>query len=637
MAFTRVQGGSNSFGGGTQTTLAVTISAVGSGNCICGLLTWDNGTGATLSSVTDDKGNSYNRETTVLDTTDNQNTAAFSRTNITNAPTVITATFSVGADSLVMVLDEFSGGSTTSADERDGSAHGGQFQSSPGTGTDAVTSGTFTTSTNGDLIWGGSNNSNGTGAFATEGTGFTQGTRVTGPFSITCQTEYRTQSTAGSGTAATFTEAANTPLTTFMIAVKPAGGATAAPFIPGDTSIPQTQVPPLSLRSWAWSYNQNLIAQDVFPPGRIGVLYDDPSRGYLPAGQTWTWQYNLNLVAKDVLPPGRQSFERPQPVWWYRDWTQNLLLSTLAITIQRPFNQYDWPLPRVAVQPDRSQTENLVLTTLLSRDAFPPGKSHYDLPPQVTWSRGWTQNLLLSTLAVTVQTPFNQYNWPLTQRASQPDRTQTENLVLTTLLGQDSLPPGQQRTEVPPPVSWRRDWTQSLVLSTLAGQDRLPVGVVSNRVIVAAPEQRSWTQNLLSSTLTPIIQTPLNQYDWPLPIRPATLGQTWTLNLLLSTLAPPVVLPLSQYDWPVPQRASQPNRSFASSFNLNLIAQDQLPFRQNDWPLPRGYYYPLSVKSVSGVNPNLFPPPPPPIVTGELRNPPFIGQTTGQMMTWGTW
>jgi len=114
-------------------------------------------------------------------------------------------------------------------------------------------------------------------------------------------------------------------------------------------------------------------------------------------------------------------------------------------------------------------------------------------------------------------------------------------------------------------------------------------------------------------------------------------GQTWVLNLLLTTLAPPSRLPFNQYDWPLTQRFAQPDRSFVRSFNLNLIGQDQLPFRQSDWPLPRGYYYPLSVKDVQGLNLNLFPPPPPQVITGELRNPPFIGQSIGQMMTWGRW
>lgn len=565
MAFTRVQGGGIDRSGSINSTASVTLGAtVGNGNCICGYVSWDTSTGANLSSVTDDKGNTYNLESAATDTGNNQSMGAFSRTNITNAPQTITATLSVGADSFSVLLDEFSGGSTTSADERDGAAHGGQWQSSPGTAADGVTSGTFTTSVNGDLLWGGTVVPPST-QIASNGTAFSTGTQQTGPF-YSGQSEYRTQATAGSGTAATFTQATNNSRLTFLISIKPLSGAAAAPFIPTDVSVLRVQSTPL--RSWAWAYNLNLIGQDVLPAGRKGQSYDLSPRGYSPPGKTWTWQYNLSLVGQDVLPPGKQSFERPKPIGWYREWTQNLLLSTLVVSVQRPFNQY---------------------------------------------------------------------NWPLTQRVPQPDRTQVESLVLTTLLGQDAFPPGRQRTERPEPVSWRRDWTQSLILSTLLGQDVLPPGVVSSRVIVPDPWRRDWSQNLLLSTLAPVIQTPLNQYDWPVPARLAVPGPTWTLNLLLSTLAPIGPVPFNQYDWPVPQRVSQPDRSFSRSFNLNLIGQDQLPFRQTEWPVPRGYYYPPSVKDVMGVNPNLFPPPPPPVFTGVLRNPPFIGNSTGQMSTSGVW
>src|SRR5262245_6885655 len=151
MAWARVQGNQNYVQGSTA-SVAVTLSAVGSGNAVCGAVTWDN-TAVTLTSVTDNQSNTYNVETTIIDTTDNQKSAAFSRTNITNGPTTITANFSGSVGFHGIIADEFSGGSNSSTDERDGSAHGGQFQSSPGTGTDGITSGNFTTSVDGDLIY----------------------------------------------------------------------------------------------------------------------------------------------------------------------------------------------------------------------------------------------------------------------------------------------------------------------------------------------------------------------------------------------------------------------------------------------------------------------------------------------------
>lgn len=228
MAWARVQGGTFNNPTGS-TTAAVTISAIGSGNGICGLIGFD-GTSVTINSVADDQGNTYNVETIVRDAGGPTSACAFSRTNITNAPTTITVTFSASIGFRKLLVDEFSGGSTASTDERDGAAHGGQLQSSPGTGTDAITSGTFTTSNDGDLLWGGCIGPNST-TNPTAGTSFSNGAAETTDYSG--KTEYRVQATAGSGTAATFTQAANTDRMTFLIALKPAGGA--APTTPKST------------------------------------------------------------------------------------------------------------------------------------------------------------------------------------------------------------------------------------------------------------------------------------------------------------------------------------------------------------------------------------------------------------------
>lgn len=222
MAFARVQGNSG-YNSATGSSIAVTISAVGSGNAICGFASWDTGTAnAVCTSVDDDKGNTYNLETAVDDSPTGR-VVAFSRTNITNAPTVITAHFNLSPDFRAILVDEFSGGSTASSDERDGTAHGGLHQASPGTGTDAITSGTFTTAVNGDLLWGCSEGGN-TTAVASNGTSFSTGTQHTTDYAK--QTEFRTQATAGAGTAATFTQGTDTNRITFLIAIKPqAGGA----------------------------------------------------------------------------------------------------------------------------------------------------------------------------------------------------------------------------------------------------------------------------------------------------------------------------------------------------------------------------------------------------------------------------
>lgn len=229
MAFARVQG--NSFNGTVgATTAPVTLAGtVGSGNGVKGGVSWANGAGITLTSVTDDKGNSYALETEKLDTAEGQKSCAFSRDNITNAPITITANFSGSAGFRKIIVDEFSGGSTASTDERDGTAHGGQYQSSPGTGTDGITSGTFTTGANGSLLYGVCFGAPAT-TLASNGTSFSTGTQNNTDYAG--QSEYRVQATAGAGTAATFTQASNIGRMTFLIATKaPAAGGIAIPIL----------------------------------------------------------------------------------------------------------------------------------------------------------------------------------------------------------------------------------------------------------------------------------------------------------------------------------------------------------------------------------------------------------------------
>lgn len=221
MAWARVQGNVSTESPTGSATKSVTFgAAVGSSNAVLGLVSWDNTGGNSLTSVTDDKGNTYNLETLVVDTINNQRNQAFSRTNITNAPITVTANFAASIGFAAILADEFSGASVASTDERDGSAHGGQTQAAPGTGADAITSGTFTTATDGNLLYGAVMVGNGLTP-PSSGTGFSTGISA----SLTdyaVASEYRTQTTAGSGTAATFTQAANKDNTTFLISLKPA-------------------------------------------------------------------------------------------------------------------------------------------------------------------------------------------------------------------------------------------------------------------------------------------------------------------------------------------------------------------------------------------------------------------------------
>ncbi|HMH95641.1 MAG TPA: hypothetical protein VK577_03560 [Bradyrhizobium sp.] len=227
MAITRVQG--NAAGAGSGASLGVTLgAAVGSGNSVCGWVSWGQNGTTNLSSVTDDKGNTYTISDRLADAVNAQAGAMFFLGNITNAPTVITANFSPSQSFLQIGADEYSGvlAATNSSDGH----HVAAAVQTGSTATDFLSSGNFTTAVNGDLIYGVTiDTSNAT--LASTGTGYTQ--RQTNINQVDTTSEDKVQSTAGS-VAATFTTSnAGSRYITFAVAIQPAAaGGTPTPYNP---------------------------------------------------------------------------------------------------------------------------------------------------------------------------------------------------------------------------------------------------------------------------------------------------------------------------------------------------------------------------------------------------------------------
>lgn len=210
MAYTFVQG--NASGGfGAVTARGVTLtSTVGVGNTILGMVTY--ASTDSITSITDDKSNTYTIIDTDTNTPDGSKQTSFWLLNITNSPQTITANFSIASVSTQIVVDEFSGVSASAVID----AHAITVQTSPGTGTDGVSSGSIVTSSNGDLIWAAVVDQHSTSPTISAGTGFTTGTNAA-PF-LKSVSEYQTQSTAGS-IAATFTTTVNEAMMVCVVAV----------------------------------------------------------------------------------------------------------------------------------------------------------------------------------------------------------------------------------------------------------------------------------------------------------------------------------------------------------------------------------------------------------------------------------
>ena len=209
------------------TTVALTIPAVGNNNLIVGMVVYGGGTGSPT--VADDKGNTYTVIDVKNDATDAVTAAVFYKEGITNAPTVITATF-INNWFRRLTVSEYSGIATTSAID----GHIGALrQPPPAAGANNIVSGNITTTFDGDLIYGGVIDNPGSGTVSyTAGTSpiaFTQRVNSSaGGVVLSLVAEDFRQTTAGT-IQTTFGQSATTNCMVWAVAFKDAGGAAPTP------------------------------------------------------------------------------------------------------------------------------------------------------------------------------------------------------------------------------------------------------------------------------------------------------------------------------------------------------------------------------------------------------------------------
>lgn len=223
MAWTKLTSGSaNTLGSNTQLT-AVSGSAVAIGDLVCVAATPGQDAGGVPASgvVTDSLGNTYTNAGRVSDGTNHQLIETwYSVVTVAGTPTVkiqynpTPGTTPAGNCSLN--VDPFTGSDASSTS--DGS--NAQVQASPGTVADALSSNTFTTTVNGDLLYGATVDTQTGGDPGVHGTGFSDATASGG---VVIRSEYKTQVTAAAGTAVTFTATTGTDrFITSGFAMKPA-------------------------------------------------------------------------------------------------------------------------------------------------------------------------------------------------------------------------------------------------------------------------------------------------------------------------------------------------------------------------------------------------------------------------------
>jgi hypothetical protein len=431
--------------------------------------------------------------------------------------------------------------------------------------------------------------------------------------------------------------------------------------------------PPSRLdQTWTAWYNLNLIAQDVLPSGE--QVYVRPELGPRPIEQTWTWRYNPNLVGKDQLPTGEQNYDLvlsqrpPEQVQLHSwQWFYNLNLiaqdqlpsgeqRTDLVPSQRPPEQiqlHSWSwwynlnligrdrLPTGAQSFERTPIAFPRLdqtwtwsynVNLVSQDQMLAGRQVYDRlqlppPPALTWLQTLNQNLIVIT------NPFVQSDWPLPTPRSRLDQTWTWNYNLN-LIGQDQLPTGTRSFDrpilpIPAALTWIDAVKYNLIAKPFAQYD-WPLPTPSYRL--DQTWAKSYNLNLIGQDQLPAgaRHTDLAPRDY------LRLFQTWVLpfNLPLTQAPPDINAQARQRDWPLPTPQWRLDQSWTSSYNKNLIGQDQLPtgiqkfdrpeigpapipqtwiqtpkqpaapFAETDWPLPTQPFR-LDQTWTRSYNPNL--------------------------------
>lgn len=197
------------------TNAAVFTSTVTSGGCVTVYIAYDST--ATISTVADDKSNSYTVKNTITETPDAIKISQAVLGNITNGPKTITVTFTGTIANSAVSIAEWAGCSAVT-DPSD--VFGGQMVASSAN----PTTGNITTTVDGDLISGMVVNGTNNTAY-TNGSGYTNGLSANTFFSSTSYLdwEWQVQTTHGA-IAATWTGAA-TNYAAEVLSIKPSAGA----------------------------------------------------------------------------------------------------------------------------------------------------------------------------------------------------------------------------------------------------------------------------------------------------------------------------------------------------------------------------------------------------------------------------
>lgn len=424
------------FSGANGTTIAVTISAGGAGNLLCGFITAADA--VQTCTVADNNGHTATMvpsSSGVLDGGNGNRAWMYYFPNISAAPTTVTATFSVTCPFRGITIIEESGVQTSSP--LDQSRIDNVATSTTPTGT------AVTTTAAGEFIFAGIVPDSGNPTTILAGTNVAWTLENNSAADV--GDEIFVQSSAGSiagqfrfGT----TQASQLGIMTFF-----AAAATSLP--PGKQSFSTPQPDkdagfPVQLRHWAAPDRLILIGQDKLPPGKQSFQRPIDPQDSFALWRTWTDRYKLTLIGQDRFPPGRQTNYLPLGNAWRPESPpqnlQNTLYTTAPPTI--PPGKQLWargPDPQDPFAQWRSWTQSRN-PNLAGQDVFPPGQRSFETP------RGPQRGIDFYpgvNIALMLQPPPGEQFFDRPAGATWRPESPAQNL-LNTLLAQQALPPGKQ-------------------------------------------------------------------------------------------------------------------------------------------------------------------------------------------------
>src|SRR6266853_1728278 len=390
--------------------------------------------------------------------------------------------------------------------------------------------------TTSEVIAGASDDTASGAANITTGTGWTQQTHVSDTANTDSQTQTRTSSTSTNVLWNSNAAGTNGCAVAIEIIVAAAAG---NPFVnntdlpprgflysewqkwteSGLTTLPTPTVLTQTLRikndcpnphpvTWYQSWTKNF--QQAIPFNQTDWSLP---KTYQPLLQTWSQSLNI-FYQSETFPFVQSDYSNPQRIIWYKDWSLNLLETTLAPAFQAPFNQFDWPLPRTYQPIDQFWQNNLQLlpkptpffqnidspllvvsqpidatwlqnlSEFIQSNTFPFSQTDWKNPYPLYWYQDHNQNLVIY-LPVGAK-PFSQLDWPLTGSHQLVGGYLQKRLYQALPVNTDQSEvsqvrtPGQRLREaflhpLPPPIDGKNKEMQAL--GKLGGRPRKPLSI----------------------------------------------------------------------------------------------------------------------------------------------------------------